>query len=58
MKWILWQAWQQYINTKTNKLKSCGFRPTAEVILEVMPEVMSAETALMKLSEVLIIIVY
>ena len=48
MKWILRQAQPQYINTKTNKTKLCGFRPAAEVMLEVMPEVMSAETAIIK----------
>ena len=41
MKWILRQAWPQYINTETNKQK-------AEIMLEVMPEVISAETALIK----------
>ena len=30
------------------KKKSCGFGPTAEVMFEVMPEVMSAETALIR----------
>ena len=34
--------------TKTNKQKSCGFGPGGEVMLEVMPEVMSDETALIK----------
>ena len=58
MKWITWKAWPQYVNTKTNKQKSCGFDPAAEVMLEVMPEVMSAETALIKWSEVFFIIVY
>ena len=38
----------QYVNTKTNKKTSCGFDRAAEVMLEVMPEVMSAETALIK----------
>ena len=38
--------------------KSCSFCPAAEVMLEVMPEVMSAETALIKWSEVFFIIVY
>ena len=45
MKWILRQAWPQYVKTETNKQKSCGFGPAAEVMLEVMQEVMSAETA-------------
>ena len=31
---------------KQNKKKSCGFDLAAEVMLEVMPEMMSAETAL------------
>ena len=57
MKWIPWKAWPQYVNTKTNKQKSCVFDPTAEVMLEVMPEVMSAETALIKWSEDFFIIV-
>ena len=48
MKWILRQAQPQYVNTETNKQKSCGFGLTAHVMLEVMPEVMSAETALIK----------
>ena len=48
MKWILKQAWPQSINTKTNKQKSCGFCPKAEVMLEVMPKGMSAETVLIK----------
>ena len=46
MKWIFRQAQPQYVNIKTNKQKSCGFGPSAEVMLEVIPEVMSAETAL------------
>ena len=33
---------------KQTKNKSFGFDPTAEVMSEVMPEVMSAETALIK----------
>ena len=44
-KWILGQAGPQNVNTETNKQKYCGFGPTAEVMSEVMPEVMSAETA-------------
>ena len=36
--------------------KSCGFGPAAEVILEVMTEVMSAETSLIKWSKVLFIL--
>ena len=32
--------------TERNKLKFCEFGPGEEVMLEVMPEVMSAETAL------------
>ena len=48
MKWLLGRAWPQYVNTKTNKQNSCGLGPTAEVMSEVMPEVMSAETALIK----------
>ena len=42
------QAWPQYVKTQTNKQKSCGFGPAAEVMSEVMPEVISAETALNK----------
>ena len=38
--------------------KSCDFCPAAEVMLEVMPEVMSAETALEKWWEVFFVIVY
>ena len=38
----------QYVNTETNKQKSCGFEPVAEVMSEVMPQVMSAETTLIK----------
>ena len=38
----------QYVNTKANKHKTCGSGPGEEVMLEVMPEVMSAETALIK----------
>ena len=48
MKWITRKAWPQCVNNETNKQKSCGFDPAAEVMLEVMPEVMSAETALIK----------
>ena len=48
MKWILIHPAPQYVNTETNKQKSCGFGPGEEVMLEVMPEVMSAETALIK----------
>ena len=33
---------------KQTNIKSCGFGPAAEVMLEVTPEVMSAETALIK----------
>jgi hypothetical protein len=58
MKWITWKAWPQYVNTKTNKQKSSVFDPVAEVTLEVMPKVMSAETTLIKWSEVFFIIVY
>ena len=58
MKWILRNPAPQYVNTETNKQKSCGFGPAAEVMLEVMSEVMSAETALNKWSEVFFIIVY
>ena len=47
MKWILRQAWPQYVKTETNQQKSCGFGPPAEVMIEVMQGVMSAETALM-----------
>ena len=47
---------RQYVNTETNKQKTCGFGP-GEVMLEVMPEVMSAETALIKWGEVFFIIV-
>ena len=48
----------QYVNTETNKQKSCGFGPGEEVMLEVMPEKMSAETTLIKWSEVFFIIVF
>ena len=48
MKWILRHPAPKYVNTETNKEKSCGFGPGGEVMLEVMPEVMSAETALIK----------
>ena len=41
---------------QTNK-NSFGFCPTAEVMLKVKPGVMSAETALIKWSEVFFIIV-
>ena len=46
MKWTLRHPLPHYVNTETNKQKSCGFGPGEEVMLEVMPEVMSAETAL------------
>ena len=58
MKWILRHPVPKYVNTETNKQKSCGFGPWEEVMLEVMQEVMSAETALIKWSEVFFIIVY
>ena len=45
MKWILRQARPQYVNTETNKQKILWLW---SVMLEVMQEVMSAETALMK----------
>ena len=48
MKWILRHPVPKYVNTETNKQKSCGFGPGEEVMLEVMQEVMSAETALFK----------
>ena len=48
MMWILGHPAPQYVNTETNKQKSCGFGPREEVMLEVMPEVMSSETALIK----------
>ena len=51
-------AQPQYVNTKTNKQKILLLCPAAEVMLEVMPEVMSAGTALIKWSEVFFIIVY
>ena len=57
MKWILRHPAPQYVNTETNNQKSCGFGPWVEVMLEVMPEVMSAETAHIKWSEVFFIIV-
>ena len=39
----------QYVNTeKKRRKKSYGFGLTAEVMLELMPEVMSAETSLIK----------
>ena len=37
----------KYLNKQTNK-KSCGSCHAAEVMLEVMPEVLSAETSLFK----------
>ena len=43
MMWILRQAWPQYVNKK-----SFGFGPAAEVMLELMQEVMSAETVIIK----------
>ena len=43
-----------YVNTEKTNKKSCGFSPAAEVMLEVM----SAETAINKWSEVFFIIVY
>ena len=46
-----------WILKQTNK-KYCGFGLAAEVMLEVMQEVMSAETVLIKWSEVFFIIVY
>ena len=48
MKWILRHPAAKYVNTETNKQKSCGFGPGEEVMLEVMQEVMSAETALIR----------
>ena len=48
MKWILRHPAPQYVNTETNQQKFCGFGPGEEVMLEVMPEVMSAETANIK----------
>ena len=57
MKWILRHHAPQYVSSETNKQKSCGFGPGGEEMLEVMPEVMSAQTALIKWSEVLFIIV-
>ena len=48
MKWILRHPVPQYVNTETNKQTSCGFGLGGEVMLEEMPEVMSAETALFK----------
>ena len=48
MKWILRQAWPQYVKTERKIEKSFVFGPAAEVMLEVMQEVMSAETALIK----------
>ena len=48
----------QYVNTETNKQNSCGFGPGGEVMLEGMPEVMSAETALIKWSEIFFLTVY
>ena len=48
MKWILRHPSPKYVNTETHKQKNCGFGPGGEVMLEVMPEVMSAETALIK----------
>ena len=49
IKWILRLLTPQCVNTGTNK-KNCGFGPREEVMLEVMPEVMSAETAHFKWS--------
>ena len=36
MKWILGHPAPKYVNTETNKQKSCGFGPGGEVMLEVM----------------------
>ena len=55
---VLGQARLQYVNTKTKKTKISGSGPAAKVMLEVMPEMMPAETAVFKLSEVYFIIVY
>ena len=57
MKWILRHPTPKYVNTETNKQKSCGFGPGEEVMFKVLQEVMSAETALIKESEVFFIIV-
>ena len=46
IKWILRHPSPKYVNTETNKQKYCGFGHGEEVMLEVMQEVMSAETAL------------
>ena len=48
MKWILRHPMPQDVNTETNKQKSCGFGPGGKVMLEVMTEMMSAETAIIK----------
>ena len=48
MKWILRHPAPQYVNNETNKQKSFGFGLGGEVMLEVMPELISAETALIK----------
>ena len=58
IKWILKLPTPQGVNTETNKQKTNGFGPIEEVMLEVMTEVMSAETAHFKWSEVFFIIVY
>ena len=42
---------------QTNK-NLCGFGPAAEVMLEVMPEVISVETAVIEWREVFFIFVY
>ena len=46
MKWILRNPAPKYEYTETNKQKSYGFGPGEEVMLEVMHEMMLAETAL------------
>ena len=48
MKWISRHPTPLYVNNETKKQKFCGFGPGEEVMLEVMPAVMSAETALIK----------
>ena len=48
MKWILRHPTPLYVNTETNEQKSFGVGPGGEVMVEMM----SAETALTKWSEV------
>ena len=55
MKVILRPGQPQYVNTETNKQKILWLLSAAEVMLKVMAEVISAETAPIKWSEVFFI---